>query len=232
MADVRKNQRDLSKAEWTRLIDAINATHGMGIPAPRYRDFVRVHVEAMNPMSAEGMSWGVHTMGPGMVGRNFLAWHRRFIRELELRLQVAKPGVTLPYWDWEADRKIPAPLTPARLLHNWGVTRHWDASLLPTPHDLAAVMAQTTFRPFQRRLENIHGYVHEAVGGTMGGASSPADPLFFLHHANIDRIWSQWERSHRRAVPPNGSETLKPKPILGVSVKSVLRIRDLGYSYA
>ena len=232
MADTRKNQRDLSDQEWARLIDAINATHGMGIPAPRYRDFVRVHVEAMNPMSSEGMSWGVHTMGPMMVGRNFLAWHRQFLRQLERRLQVVDSRVTLPYWDWEADREIPAPLRRRPLLQSWGVSRHWDASLLPTQHDLEAAKAPTTFRPFQRRLENVHGFVHEAVGGTMGGPSSPADPLFFLHHANIDRIWHSWQRSHRGAVPPNRNETLKPQPILGVSVGSVLRIADLGYSYA
>jgi hypothetical protein len=43
----------------------------------RYRDFVAVHVRAM---SASGMSWRVHTMD-GMVGKNFLAWHRQYLVE-------------------------------------------------------------------------------------------------------------------------------------------------------
>lgn len=231
MPDVRKNQKDLSDQEWAKLIDAINATHGIGIPAPRYRDFVRIHVEAMNPMSSEGMSWGVHTMGPMMIGRNFLSWHRQFLRQLERRLQVAEPDVTLPYWDWLTDREIPSALGRRALLAAWGVTRQWDASQLPQKADLDAVDARTTFGPFQRRLEQVHNLVHEAVGGTMGGPSSPADPLFFLHHANIDRIWADWEKAHRRAVPPNTSEVLKPPPIFGVTVASVQRVRDLGYSY-
>jgi len=79
MGYVRRNQASLSAAEWTALIGAIDATHGMGIAAPRYRDFVRVHVAAMDMLNPVGMSWGVHSMGPMMPGRNFLAWHRLYL---------------------------------------------------------------------------------------------------------------------------------------------------------
>ncbi len=80
----RKNQRTLSSAEWAAFIAAINSMHGIGTTPPAYRDFVRVHVNAMSPV---GMSWAVHTMpGMGMVGRNFLAWHRQFLWQLEQRL--------------------------------------------------------------------------------------------------------------------------------------------------
>jgi hypothetical protein len=119
---VRKNQSRLTRAEWQAFLEAIDATHGIDIPAPRYRDFVRVHVDAMT--TAEGMVWGVHTMqSMGMVGRNFLAWHRQYLYQLERRLQVARPGVTIPYWDWTRDRAIPEQLRSAASLRRWGVTR-------------------------------------------------------------------------------------------------------------
>jgi hypothetical protein len=53
MANVRKNQNQLSKQEWDAFIDAINAMHGTGAQPPRYREFVMVHVRAMT--TATGM---------------------------------------------------------------------------------------------------------------------------------------------------------------------------------
>jgi tyrosinase len=38
-----------------------------------------------------------------------------------------------------------------------------------------------------------HGTMHNAVGGLMSGFNTAAlDPLFWLHHANIDRLWVVW----------------------------------------
>jgi tyrosinase len=40
----------------------------------------------------------------------------------------------------------------------------------------------------------VHNIGHEAMGGTMQDLTiSPLDPLFFLHHAFVDRIWWQWQ---------------------------------------
>ncbi|SRR5260221_7454676 len=230
--NTRKNQTSLSPNEWNDLIDAINKTHGMGIPRPRYRDFVKVHMRAMNPADPVGMSWGVHTMGPMMPGRNFLAWHRQFILQFERRLQVVHPNVTLPYWNAIVDRKIPKPLDAPALLSSWGVTRNWDPTQLATQADLNAANSMVTFTLFQRTLEGaVHGSVHNAVGGDMASSASPTDPLFWLHHANIDRLWAEWQKKHPGQNPPNGAEVLQPKPIFGVKVSSVLSISTLGYQY-
>jgi tyrosinase len=38
-----------------------------------------------------------------------------------------------------------------------------------------------------------HGAVHVDVGGLMGSFNTAAlDPIFWLHHANIDRLWEVW----------------------------------------
>ena len=35
-----------------------------------------------------------------------------------------------------------------------------------------------------------HNTVHNTIAGDMATMLSPRDPIFFLHHANIDRIWA------------------------------------------
>jgi tyrosinase len=46
-----------------------------------------------------------------------------------------------------------------------------------------------------------HGTMHNAVGGWMSGFETAAlDPIFWLHHCNIDRLWEVWLR-HPRQQP-------------------------------
>ncbi len=39
-----------------------------------------------------------------------------------------------------------------------------------------------------------HNNVHRTISGTMGTAASPLDPIFWLHHAQVDRLWGRWLR--------------------------------------
>jgi hypothetical protein len=52
---------------------------------------------------------------------------------------------------------------------------------------------------FRKSLEYfLHNGPHGWVGGNMMPMTSPNDPIFFLHHCNIDRIWAIWQQ--RNAV--------------------------------
>ncbi|MDJ1137112.1 tyrosinase family protein [Streptomyces iconiensis] len=73
--------------------------------------------------------------------------------------------------------------------------------------DPAAAMRERHFEPVDRRavsgfsavLERWpHGNVHTAVGGLMGKVPTAGqDPVFWLHHCNIDRLWYAWlSRGH------------------------------------
>lgn len=43
-------------------------------------------------------------------------------------------------------------------------------------------------------LESLpHDNIHNDVGGFMGAFLSPIDPVFAVHHANIDRLWTVWD---------------------------------------
>ncbi|MDZ4350159.1 MAG: tyrosinase family protein [Xanthomonadaceae bacterium] len=39
---------------------------------------------------------------------------------------------------------------------------------------------------------NPHNNIHNFIGGFMPTAGSPRDPIFMMHHSNIDRIWAHW----------------------------------------
>ena len=49
-----------------------------------------------------------------------------------------------------------------------------------------------------------HNRVHVWVGGDMLPGTSPNDPVFFLNHCNVDRIWAAWQQKHGTTnyVPP------------------------------
>ena len=64
---------------------------------------------------------------------------------------------------------------------------------LPTSNDVNEVFGKQTFAKFRPTLEGLHNRGHGWVGGSMAMFSSPQDPIFFLHHANVDRLWAQWQ---------------------------------------
>jgi tyrosinase len=74
-----------------------------------------------------------------------------------------------------------------------------------------------------------HNKVHNYIGGvgpldpgpygSMTNFLSPVDPLFFLHHANMDRLWDMWTRKQQRLklpyLPPEADlKTLSDEPFL------------------
>jgi tyrosinase len=42
----------------------------------------------------------------------------------------------------------------------------------------------------------LHNRVHVWIGGDMAPATSPNDPVFYLNHCNVDRIWEDWQQRH------------------------------------
>ncbi|KAJ1343639.1 hypothetical protein BSLG_001787 [Batrachochytrium salamandrivorans] len=66
------------------------------------------------------------------------------------------------------------------------------------PEAITGMLSQAqTYDGFRSALESgPHGVVHNQIGGDcgdMGGMYSANDPLFFMHHAMVDRIWARWQ---------------------------------------
>lgn len=225
---VRKNQKLLTPIEWQRFIHAIEALAESGIPSPNYSEFVQIHIDAMD--TPTGHMWGAHG------GANFLSWHREYLAKLEARLMAINPLVTLPYWDWVTDRAaIPAELTDPHDISDWGITRGaaFNGNSLASAAQLNTLLAGSNFLTFQNTLEAapFHNRLHVLVGGTMVTSASPADPVFWLHHAFIDKTWADWQVLHPGVNPPNIADVLQPPPIMTRTVAQVLDTRSLGYIY-
>jgi len=45
-----------------------------------------------------------------------------------------------------------------------------------------------------------HGAVHVGIGSDMSTMYSPNDPIFYAHHAYIDKIWSDWQAIDARRL--------------------------------
>jgi tyrosinase len=106
---------------------------------------------------------------------------------------------------------------------------------LPAVWEVDSVVsnAGVTFTTFTSVLEGFHNEVHGWVGGAMGSIMvSPADPLFWMHHAQVDRLWSMWQsvRGNSRKGPTlRGRDAiLDPWPERASDMQS---IRRLDYSY-
>jgi tyrosinase len=52
----------------------------------------------------------------------------------------------------------------------------------------------TGFYPFSGNINGTpHGNVHNGIGGGMSAFETAGlDPIFWLHHCNIDRLWNRW----------------------------------------
>ncbi|KGO55074.1 Tyrosinase [Penicillium expansum] len=64
-----------------------------------------------------------------------------------------------------------------------------------TPNVINKISKLRDYNSYRISLESgPHGAVHSAIGGDMSPATSPNDPIFFLHHTQIDRLWWLWQQ--------------------------------------
>ena len=64
----------------------------------------------------------------------------------------------------------------------------------------ATTLTPTTFPSFRGMEGNPHGTAHVYINGNMGSIPTAAeDPMFFMLHANVDRLWAMWQRANNPA---------------------------------
>lgn len=193
-------------------------------------------------------------------------WHRAYLYYFERRLQAALPGanpvITLPYWNYDRVgngtgtdtvefRRLPAPYRPQSVNsqpNSLWVNRRANVNNGSYSLPFAAVRTDSIvagnpmFFNYSVNIENQpHNNVHNSLGTPMNDRFfSPRDPVFWLHHSNLDRAWEAW-----RAVPGH-QDLLSPSlaawrrtPLPGFTgasfprrlVGDFLSLDELGYTY-
>lgn len=197
----RKNLTKLTLAERTAFVNAVVSLKNSG----GYDTFIDQHQGAM---------------GHGHGGPAFFPWHREYILRFEKALQAIDSSVNLPYWDWTQgnlnaagtesliwrNELMGGPGNPASGFQlqtgpfaTWGIRRN-NFNIFSFPGGGGTIngfLGQLTYTQF-RGVEGPHGGAHIWIGGHMGNAAiAPTDPVFFLLHCNVDRLWSVWINMHQ-----------------------------------
>jgi tyrosinase len=189
----------------------------------------------------------------------FLPWHRAYLYYFEriLREAAEDDSLALPYWDWTGHRGLPDRFFGADNPLNDDTRRigsraRADAGFVG-PGVIRDIVQTTNFFTFAGgssagpRIENgsgnlefqPHNYIHRFVGGNMGFPETAArDPIFWLHHANVDRLWTRWVRKNPGRTTTNQNWRQEDFRFFSrqgnqvtITTAEVLRTFDLDYRY-
>lgn len=209
MVRIRKNAESLTTAERDRFLKAFGTLNQTG----RFQDFRDMHTLVSQPQ-AHG-------------AKGFLPWHRAYLLDLEREIQSIDASVALPYWRFDQPGpKLFTPefmgvtgaggtvtFAATNPLQFWstdgvpGVTRSPLFGWIPTTQAAPTVLTEaqtfalgTTYVAFRQPMElNPHGRAHTRWSGFISSVPTAAkDPLFFLLHCNVDRLWAKWQRLNGR----------------------------------
>ncbi|KAK8126358.1 uncharacterized protein PG998_002117 [Apiospora kogelbergensis] len=117
-----------------------------------------------------------------------------------------------PFFEWNETKRAPnPPNSPDAISNNSDVARMLDAGLRQYQTRLYNLFANSgNYSSWSNEawipdptnasydsIESLHDTIHLAAGGDSGHmaiiAYSAFDPVFFLHHANVDRIFAMWQ---------------------------------------
>lgn len=152
----------------------------------------------------------------------FLPWHRAYLAwfEATIRRLTGEDDWALPYWDYAApstDRSLPSEFAVQTRTVNGTPEDNPLFSPDRSPDPIPADDVDVTFALGQARyviemergfggvlpdrfdgaVELLpHNFVHGDIGGDAGlmrsTTTAAQDPIFWLHHSNIDRLWEVW----------------------------------------
>lgn len=205
MVRIRKNANSLEPEERDRFLNAFGTLNATGA----FQNFRDMHKENIALSQAHGLA-------------GFLPWHRAYLLDLERELQKIDSSVSLPYWRFDVEsprlftedfmgRSNPngrVVFSNSHPFNSWstdgqvGINRSpfFNTTGNPTLRNESNTIALgDTYERFMIMEVNPHGQAHISFAGNISDpATAPKDPLFFLLHNNVDRLWAKWQWLKKR----------------------------------
>jgi len=184
----------------------------------------------------------------------FLPWHRLQVAHMEriIAQVTGHANFAMPYWDWQVDRFLPPwvldPTSPLyeRQRDPAAETLDFQKARFAQSRDVARVSADNfdAFCGRERAAGRVEAYghniIHMLVGGYMGSTRTAAlDPVFWLHHCNVDRVWATWHQKNGDLAYPRPWKDVSMSGFTGPDGRQTGRwvasritsTRGLGYRY-
>ena len=221
MVRIRKNANSLTTAERNRLLAAFATLNNAGMG--RFADFRNVHSSAGDPEAHQNAGfppwhraflldlerelqqidpsvalpyWRFDEPAPNLFTRDFMG--------------VTDPSTgrvlfsaTNPLQFWATDGVIGIVRRPRFNTQTQRATA-LQGPVITEPETFLLGLSTTSppihrYSRFRRYEGNPHGTAHVSFTGSISQIATAAkDPLFFLLHANVDRLWAKWQWLNRR----------------------------------
>ena len=241
-------------------------THFVSGATTKSAEITRIFGSTTTSQSAlANETWNTCQSHSGQNSNYFLPWHRMFVYFFEqiVRQASGRPDFAMPYWDYTSTDLAKRGIVPPHFrmsadarfkylyradrtsLANTGQPIHKYQS--GDPMDISKPMAAPNYstygdvQGFCRGIDSgIHGRIHVLTGTSknMGSLSyAGQDPLFWVHHSNIDRMWASWNQNG--GVNPS-TQTWANKTFVFIdglgqrvtgTIKNFFDMATLGYTY-
>ena len=213
---IRKDAQTLSAAERDRFLAALATLNGGG--SGRFRDFRDMHVmaaineahgnvgflpwhraylldlerelQAIDPSVALPY-WRFDRPAPKVFTRRFMG-----VPNSAGRLQFTAGH---PLESWRTDGQLGIDRTPSFAASAAPAGLRTEIQTIA----LGGAAPNATYGSFDTMEFNPHGSAHTSfiLGFINDVGTAARDPLFFMLHANVDRLWAKWQWIHKRTNP-------------------------------
>jgi tyrosinase len=239
-------------------------THAVKSSTSKTAEIARIYPTASPQRSLALETWNTCQPHGGQDSNYFLPWHRMFVYFFEniIRGVSGNATFTLPYWNYSTPDatihgvmptqfRLPTDVTFKPLFvskRNSGVNSG-QAIDKGQPSQILGLssLAECTYEPKSPRQgfcmnidRNLHGNVHGLVGNGLNMGAVPwaaGDPIFWMHHSNIDRLWASWNAGGRKNLATSSflAKTFVFADANGqrvvAKIQDFLDVAKLGYSY-